>query len=110
MTHYKALSGPGAAFEPGKKLKIEHFTDGTSNTILVVEGGDAVPWAKPGDFLYDPKKPLPKLELPGVADTVTVALADGSVRTLNLKTIGEKTLRALITRNGGEVLGADFDK
>ena len=71
MTHYKVFSGPGAAFEKGKKFKITDFPDGTSNTILVVEAGDPVAWAKPGDIPFDPKKPLPKLALPGVRTSST---------------------------------------
>ena len=110
MTHYKAFAGPGTSFEPGKKIKITDFTDGTSNTIMFVEAGDPIPWAKPGDIPFDPKKPLPKLALPGVADIVNCALGDGSVRTLNMKILSEKTLKAAITRNGGEILGEDWSK
>jgi prepilin-type processing-associated H-X9-DG protein len=104
MTHHKVFSGPGAAFEKGKKIKFTDFLDGTSNTILVVEAGEPVPWAKPGDISFDPKKALPKLALPGVEDLVNVAFADGSVRVLKMSDIDEKKLKALITRDGGEVI------
>jgi hypothetical protein len=104
MTHYKAFSGPGAAFEPGKKFKFADFTDGLSNTILVVETGEPVPWAKPEDVPFDPKKAPPKLALPGVADMVNVAMGDGSVRVLRVSGIAEKNLKGMITRNGGEVI------
>jgi prepilin-type processing-associated H-X9-DG protein len=107
MTHYKGFSGPGAIFEKGKKLKFGDVTDGLSNTILVVEAGDPVPWAKPGDFPFDPKKELPKLALPGVPDVVNIAFADGSVRSLVLKNLPEKTLKAMITRAGGEIVDRD---
>src|SRR5262245_9540437 len=42
--------------------------------------------------------------LPGT----NVAMCDGSVRMVS-PSISEKTLKALATRNGGEVIGADFD-
>ncbi|MDB5313652.1 MAG: hypothetical protein JWO38_7854 [Gemmataceae bacterium] len=108
LTSYKGVSGPGAAFEPGKKLRIADFTDGLSNTIMVVEAGDPIPWAKPGDLPFDPKKPLPKLTAPGLGDLFLALMADGSVRAVDTKKVSEKTLKAAFTRNGGEVLGEDW--
>jgi hypothetical protein len=110
LTYYKAFTGPGTLFERGKKIHFPDVSDGLSNTILVIEGGDPVPWAKPDDIPFDPKKPLPKLALPGFEGMVNVVMADGAVRTLSLKSLTEKTLKAAITRNGGEVLGPDWDK
>jgi prepilin-type processing-associated H-X9-DG protein len=107
MTHYKVFSGPGTIFEPGKQIKFENILDGTSNTILVVESGEPVPWAKPADIPFDAKKALPKLALPGVPDLVNVAFGDGSVRVLKISGIDEKKLKALITRDGGEVIEDD---
>jgi hypothetical protein len=109
LTSYRGISGPGAAFEPGKKLKFTDFTDGTSNTIMLIETDELVPWAKPGDFPFDPKKPLPKITPPGKRDVFLVAMADGSVRTISTS-ISEKTLKAAFTRNGGEKLDLDKDK
>jgi hypothetical protein len=68
--------------------------------LLIVEGGTAVPWTKPEDIVYDPDKPLPSLG--GVfKDGIVAGLGDGSVRFLT-RNLDEETIRALITRNGGE--------
>jgi len=100
-THYRVFHGKGAAFEGTKgALLPADFTDGTSNTILIVEATDAVPWTKPEELPFDPKKDLPKLGLKD-AERFNVAFADGSTRSLK-KTIDKDTLKALITRNGGE--------
>lgn len=106
-TFYKMFSGPETLCDVNRAGKISSVTDGLSNTILTIEGGDAVPWTKPEDIVYDSKKPLPKLGLPGV-DVICVAMADGSVRALNLKTLTERTLRAAITANAGDFLGPDW--
>ncbi len=110
-TFYQAVVGPGAAWElkPDKSaplgaasLRLTDFTDGLSHTILVVEAWDPVPWTKPTDVTYDPKKKLPKLG--GLLrNGFNVLVGDGTVRFLSNR-LNEKTLRALITRAGGEVL------
>ena len=104
-THYRVFYGGGAAFELKRGLRFADFSDGLSNTILVVEAAEGVPWTKPDDLEYDPKKPLPKFG--GISpEGFWVALADGSVRFLTHKA-KESTLRAAITRNGGEIFRWD---
>ncbi len=104
-TFYQVFHGKGAGFEGNRGLGVREFRDGTSNTILVVEAADAVPWTKPADVPFDPKKPLPKLGAM-FDDVFLTAFADGSVRSVR-KTIAEKVLRAVITRAGGEVAQLD---
>jgi RNA polymerase sigma factor (sigma-70 family) len=101
-TFVKGFSGRSAAFEPGKKLTLADFTDGTSNTILAVEAGPAVEWTRPTDLAYDPRKPLPAMEGP-YRDRLLALFADGSVQDLNWN-LEERTYRLLIERNDGNVI------
>jgi hypothetical protein len=106
-THYQVFVGKGAAFEGKQGLSpTKDFPDGTSNTILIVDAAEAVPWTKPEDLPYDPARPLPALGHIS-PKLFRVALGDASVRTL-YHNLNEQTLRAAITRNGGETLGPDW--
>jgi hypothetical protein len=73
---------------------------------MVATAADPVPWTKPDDLAFDPEKDMLKLLgfFPG--DVCPVAYGDGSVHGLP-KTLGRKTLNALTTRAGNEVLGDD---
>ncbi len=106
QTYYQTFVGPMAIVEKGKDTQLADITDGTSNTIAVAEAGKPVIWTRPDDIPFDPEKPLPKLGGPGFPGGFNAAFADGSVRFL-LHTINPMVLRALITRNRGEVIGAD---
>ena len=86
-----------------KGPRFADITDGSSNTISVVEATQSVPWAKPEELEFIPGKPLPALGLPG-KDGFNAALFDGTVRFIR-KTIDPRNLQALITRNGGEEIG-----
>jgi hypothetical protein len=114
MTHFRVFVGPGTAFEGGK-LRWSAFPDGPANTITVVEATEAVPWTKPDDLVFNPAEPLPPL---GTGLTMSsklfgyrygpkagflAAFGDGSVRFIN-SSVNDATLRALITRNGGEAV------
>ena len=101
-TYYRVFHGKGAAFEGAKGTKIGDFTDGTSNTILIVEADTPVPWSKPEELAFDAKKDLPKVG--GLdKDNFFAVFADGAVRSFP-KTIDKDKLKAYITRNGGEVI------
>lgn len=94
---------PITAFVKGKAMRYPaSFVDGTSNTILIVEAGNPVPWTKPEDLHYAEDEPLP--ELGGLfPDVFHAVFADGKVHTLTRK-FSEKQMRRAITINDGEVL------
>lgn len=107
-TSFQAFVGKGAAFEGRDGLRLPNdFSDGTSNTILVVEAAHLVSWTKPDDLPFDRKGSLPLLER-FFSPSFQVAMADGSVRKIKRERLNERTFRAAITRNGGEKLGEDW--
>jgi hypothetical protein len=98
----------GSPWVPGGKnaeATIARMTDGLSNTILAVEWQGNVSWTKPDDIPFDPNAAIPAMG--GFwPDGFNALLADGSVRAFN-KQIDPNTLKALITRAGGEVISFD---
>jgi hypothetical protein len=109
-TPYRVFIGKGAGFEelkgqPSKGIRLADITDGTSNTIAVVEATETVPWAKPEELDFVAGKALPPLGSPW-RDGFSATFFDGSVRYI-LKTIKPQSLQAMITRNGEETIGVD---
>ena len=91
-TRWRCFYDNGAMFNTGRGRTMTGVSDGTSNTILYVEGGDKVTWSRFQEYRYDPKGPLPVLGKPG-RSTFMVVMGDGSVRNIR-KDMNETTLRA----------------
>ncbi len=109
-TDYKVIVGPGTMFEGTNQIGFRDVTDGTANTILVVEvAGSSTSWMEPADLDLEQLQPVINgagAELgsshPG---GMSVVLADGAVKFL-ANTIDPGLLRSLITRNDGNVVNA----
>ncbi len=88
---------------PGSEevLSFVNVTDGTSNTIALVEVNlaNAVPWTAPEDFDNDNEDLIDAFVT--LAGT-NVALFDGSVQFIS-RNIDEETLEAMLTHAGGEI-------
>jgi hypothetical protein len=104
-TFYQVFTGEKTVFD-GKRKTLVSMTDGTSNTGMVFEAGEAVPWTKPADLAFDEKKDLPKLG--GMFDGMFhVCLADGSVKPIR-KDADATQLKYLVMPADGNVV--DFKK
>jgi hypothetical protein len=100
-TSYLVPTGPDLIFDGPKTTKIAAISDGTSNTILVVEAVEsrAVWWTEPGDYKVDRKDPKAGLVQSGATGILT-GFADGSVRTLSA-TISGDIMWLLLCPNDG---------
>jgi hypothetical protein len=101
MTYFRVFVGPGAAFEGTKGLTSADFKDGASNTFMIVEAWDPIPWTKPEELTYDPNGPLPRLGGIVQDGSFRALFADGHVKNIP-KGTRDDIIRAFITRNGGE--------
>jgi hypothetical protein len=107
-TYYRVFVGNGAGFDwvRGARFPAD-FPDGTSNTLLCVTAAEPVIWTKPDELEFDPQKDPTKLLGRVVNGRCQMCFFDGFVRSFD-KLPSRETLKALITRAGGEVIDEDF--
>ena len=123
MTAYTALTGPGAALETGKYVRLLDFADCAGNTLMVTEAcGKQIVWTEPKDVsteddMLQINAPGPQLhQSNGIASSyhiggANVLMADGSVR-FTSQNIDQEILERIISRAGEptwqETLETDF--
>jgi hypothetical protein len=100
-TTYLAPLGKGLMWDDPKGQRFVAITDGTSNTIMLVETDDdhAVVWSKPDDMVIDMKDPAKGL-LGHYVDGFIALMGDGSVRMVGK---AYSAIWALFTRADGDV-------
>ncbi len=104
QTDYLAVTGPETVF-PGGNTKVSYSTinDGSSNTILIVEAtGQNINWMAPKDLSFSQVQ-FSQLQS-GHSGGLNVVLCDGSVRFLRHDEMDDRTFKAMLTRNGGEIV------
>jgi type II secretory pathway pseudopilin PulG len=92
---------------PNEAVKIGDITDGTSNTIMVVEvSGLHIHWAEPRDVTVEEfMEMVAKGHVSFHTGGFQAVFADGSVHFISYG-VDPKTLRALVLRNDGQPVGA----
>ena len=105
LTTYLGPIADKTLFASKDGVTIKQITDGTSNTIMVVDANaeTAVPWTKPDDLNVDLKQPLKGLTGQEGGRFWTL-ICDGSVRMIP-DTIDVEILRRLFQINDGEPIG-----
>jgi len=113
-TSYLMIAGEGSIGGlPNEGVRIAKVTDGTSNTVMVVEvTNSGIHWMEPRDLdmgqmsmqINDPSGSAIRSRH---GEGAHVLLADGSVRFLGNEADPE-TVRALCTRAGGEAVSGNF--
>ena len=105
-TPYRVFVGGGALFNAdGKPVPMSTVSDGLSNTIMIMEAFDTVPWAKPQELTYSPTTALPKFgSATAYRGGFSVMMADGSVRFMR-NGVSDATMRKLIEKADGQLIG-----
>jgi hypothetical protein len=115
-TFYRGFSHRGGIFEkpfvpggPPTKVSIVAITDGTMNTIMVVDAGESIEWTRPDDIDW-PGGPRPALggAYPNVP-YVMVLMGNGEVKPMR-RDVPDETLRRLIHRQDGMIIPPGWDQ
>jgi prepilin-type processing-associated H-X9-DG protein len=106
-TTYLTPRGKSTIFPGSEGIGIAKVTDGTSNTIFVVDASNdrAVVWTKPDDWDVDPIVDLKGIFGHHPGGTI-FGFADGSVRFIK-ESVDPKLMEKILTRDGGEVIGQE---
>jgi prepilin-type processing-associated H-X9-DG protein len=109
QTSYLMIVGPGTVSDGPAATKLSEISDGTANTILVVEAaGSGINWLEPRDLdaeqlSYLVNDPVDGGIVSEHPDGANVLFCDGSVTFVD-GAVDPEELRAMSTISGGEVV------
>lgn len=113
MTHYQVFVAdknerPGPPFRLDKdfNISVAAFIDGTSNTILVTEASNPVPWSKPEDIPFPFRGGTPALGVNG--DSFNVLMGDASTFRKSFRLLNPESLRLAVMMDDNMALPADW--
>ena len=111
VTPYSVVVGRETPFmENGKTNGFRDITDGTCNTVCLVERANPIPWMQPDDITFEEAVKGVGVSEKGIGnihgDGCYITLCDGSVKFLK-KSVDLKNFRAVLTKDGGESLTID---
>ncbi|HVW37916.1 MAG TPA: hypothetical protein VHB99_11450, partial [Pirellulales bacterium] len=113
LTDYVAIVGPETIWQANRGATFDEITDGSSNTIAIVEAaGLGVNWMEPRDLPFSAiANGINPKQGPGMSGhhpgAVIAVFADGHTQTIQ-QNISRKLLRALCTKDGCEEIEGDF--
>lgn len=116
-TFYRGFSNRGGIFEkpqapgqPAPRFNMASVPDGLSNTIFVIDAGEAIEWTRPDDIDWSPGRPKPSLggAYPNVP-WVMVLMGSGFVTKMR-RDVPDQTLRLLIDRQDGMLIPAGWEQ
>ena len=108
-TSYVAVVGAGTIWPGRAQSRNAQITDGTSNTLIVVEvANSGINWMEPRNLDFDERAPgINPRSGQGISSNhpayVCVLFADGRSQTLS-EDVSEEQLRAMLTIAGGEMV------
>jgi Protein of unknown function (DUF1559) len=112
FTSYVVVIGPGTMFPESESIRLDQVTDGSANTLMVVEVSNVqIPWTKPEDLqvrtmslrINDEKRPSISSHHPGGAEAL---YGDGACRFMK-ESITADHLKSLFSIAGGEPVTQD---
>lgn len=108
QTHYRVFTGEDSVFDTNLWRGAPPFPmfakDGSSNTLLIIDTAETVPWPAPKEVLLQKGGQFPEFGHPKRSH-ILIATCDASVRAVEKKAMDAAKIRALATANGGEAVG-----